>query len=63
VFTVAVSLGGVESLVDPWMMSASVISPEERRAAGISDSLVRMPVGIEGGTDLIQDAEQALSLL
>jgi cystathionine gamma-lyase len=64
VFTVAVSLGGVESLVDhPWTMSASFISPEERRAAGISDSLVRMPIGIEDSQDLIQDIEQALSLL
>jgi len=64
VFTVAVSLGGVESLVDhPWTMSASFITPEERRAAGVSDSLVRMPVGVEDSTDLIQDIEQALSVL
>ncbi|OYR40812.1 cystathionine gamma-synthase [Halorubrum sp. Ib24] len=64
VFTVAVSLGGVESLVDhPWTMSASFISPEERRAAGVSDSLVRMPVGIEDSNDLIQDIKQSLSLL
>lgn len=61
-FTIAVSLGGVESLVDhPWTMSASFISPDERRAAGISESLVRLPVGIEDSTDLVADLEQALS--
>jgi cystathionine beta-lyase/cystathionine gamma-synthase len=61
VFTIAVSLGGVESLVDhPWTMSASFISPEERREAGISESLVRMSVGIEDTSDLIEDLGQAL---
>ena len=61
VFTIAVSLGGVESLVDhPWTMSASFISPEERREAGISESLVRMPIGIEGTSDLIEDIDRAL---
>lgn len=64
VFTIAVSLGGVESLVDhPWSMSASFISPEERRAAGLSESLVRLPVGIESSSDLVDDLEQALAHL
>lgn len=64
VFTVAVSLGGVESLVDhPWSMSASFVSPEKRRAAGISESLVRASVGIESSNDLIQDLDQALAKL
>jgi cystathionine gamma-lyase len=64
VFRTAVSLGGVESLVDhPWSMSASFISPEERREAGISESLVRFPVGIEHSDDLIADLEQALENL
>ncbi|WP_101296491.1 trans-sulfuration enzyme family protein [Halegenticoccus soli] len=63
-FKIAVSLGGVESLIDhPWSMSASFISPEERRAAGISESLVRSPVGIECSDDLISDLERALSHL
>jgi cystathionine beta-lyase/cystathionine gamma-synthase len=64
VFTTAVSLGGVESLIDhPWSMSASFISPDERRMAGISDSLLRMPVGIESSDDLIRDLDQAFAHL
>jgi cystathionine beta-lyase/cystathionine gamma-synthase len=64
IFTIAVSLGGVESLVDhPWSMSASFISPEERRVAGISESLVRTPIGIESKNDLIRDLKQALAHL
>ena len=64
VFTIAVSLGGVESLVDhPWSMSASFVSPETRRSAGISESLVRAPVGIENSEDLIRDLDQALANL
>lgn len=64
VFTVAVSLGGVESLVDhPWSMSASFLPPEKRRAAGISESLVRAPVGIESAHDLIRDLDRALGKL
>lgn len=63
-FTVAVSLGGVESLVDhPWTMSASFVSPKKRRSAGISESLIRAPVGIESASDLIRDLEQALAKL
>ncbi|QLD84172.1 PLP-dependent transferase [Natronomonas halophila] len=63
-FTTAVSLGGVESLVDhPWTMSASFMPAADRREAGISESLVRMPVGIESSTDLIRDIEQALNYL
>ena len=64
VFTIAVSLGGVESLVDhPWSMSASFVSPETRRSAGISESLVRAPVGIENSEDLLRDLDQALANL
>ncbi|MBX0324370.1 PLP-dependent aspartate aminotransferase family protein [Halomicroarcula sp. F13] len=63
-FRTAVSLGGVESLVDhPWSMSASFIPPEERRDAGISESLIRLPVGIEHSDDLIADLEQGLDNL
>jgi len=62
VFTLAVSLGGTESLVDhPATMSASYLSEEEREAAGILDSLVRIPVGIERVDDLIDDLDQALA--
>ncbi|RKD88643.1 trans-sulfuration enzyme family protein [Halopiger aswanensis] len=64
VFTLAVSLGGTESLVDhPATMSASYLSDAEREAAGISESLVRIPVGIESVDDLRTDLEQALANL
>lgn len=62
VFTLAVSLGGTESLVDhPATMSASYLSDKEREAAGIPDSLIRIPVGIEHIDDLIADLDQALA--
>ncbi|WP_274325355.1 PLP-dependent transferase [Halosimplex aquaticum] len=64
VFTLAVSLGGTESLVDhPATMSASYLSDKERKAAGIPDSLVRIPVGVEHVDDLISDLDRALSNL
>ena len=60
-FTLAESLGGVESLIEhPAIMTHASI-PEDRRARlGISDSLVRLSVGVEDGDDLIADLEQAL---
>jgi len=58
---IAPSLGGVESLVEmPVSMSYWDRTPEERRAYGITDSLVRFSCGIEDGDDLIADLEQAL---
>jgi len=58
----APSLGGVESLLTrPWTTSHSGMSPQERAKAGVTDSLVRMSVGIEDAQDLIDDVEQALS--
>jgi len=64
VFTLAVSLGGTESLVDhPATMSASYLDTEDRIAAGIPDSLVRLAVGIEHSEDLIADLDRALSAL
>ncbi|WP_459193221.1 trans-sulfuration enzyme family protein [Halosimplex sp. J119] len=64
VFTLAVSLGGTESLVDhPATMSASYLSAEARVAAGIPDSLVRFAVGIEHREDLIADLDRALAHL
>jgi cystathionine gamma-lyase len=60
-FTLAESLGGVESLAGyPATMSHSAMSVEGRRAAGITDSLVRLSVGVEDAGDLIADVEQAL---
>lgn len=57
----APSLGGVETLITrPAMTSHSGMSPEERRRAGISDSLIRLSVGLEATDDLIADLDQAL---
>jgi cystathionine beta-lyase/cystathionine gamma-synthase len=57
----APSLGGVESLITrPVTTSHSGLSPQERQAMGISDSLIRLSVGIEATEDLIEDFEQAL---
>ena len=62
VFILAVSLGGVESLLQhPASMTHSKISKENRLKAGISDELVRISVGIEDAEDLIDDLEQALA--
>ena len=61
VFSLAPSLGGVESLVtQPHTTSHHDISIEERAARGITDSLVRLSVGIESESDLINDLNQAL---
>jgi methionine-gamma-lyase len=60
--TLAVSLGGVETLIEhPASMTHSGVQAEERLAAGISDGLVRLSVGIEDVRDLIADLEQALA--
>lgn len=61
VFTVAESLGGVESLVDhPGLMTHASIPPDKRRALGIDDTLIRLSVGIEDVADLRADLQQAL---
>ena len=55
------SLGGVESLVEqPALMSHFELDPEERRAIGVTDGLVRYAAGIEDADDLIADLAQAL---
>jgi len=57
----APSLGGVESLITrPATTSHAGMAPEERRRLGISDSLIRLSVGLEAAEDLIEDFEQAL---
>jgi cystathionine beta-lyase len=62
-FTLAESLGGVESLVNhPVTMSHGSIPEKERLKIGITNSLVRLSVGIEDIEDLLADLEQALSL-
>jgi cystathionine gamma-lyase len=61
IFTIAESLGGVESLVDhPAIMTHASVPAEAREKLGISDSLVRLSVGIEEAGDLIADLENAL---
>jgi cystathionine gamma-lyase len=61
VFTLAESLGGVESLVDhPAIMTHASLPAEARAKLGISDSLVRLSVGIEDVEDLVADLEAAL---
>jgi len=62
IFTLAESLGGVESLIEhPAVMTHASIPPEQRAALGISYSLVRLSAGIEAAEDLIADIEQALA--
>jgi methionine-gamma-lyase len=62
VATLAVSLGGVETLIEhPASMTHAGMAREDRLAAGITDGLVRYSVGIEDAADLVADLEQALS--
>ena len=61
-FSVAESLGGVESLVcHPATMTHAAMAPEARTRAGIGESLVRFSVGIEAGEDLLSDLDTALN--
>ena len=62
VFTLAESLGGVESLANhPALMTHASIPEEKRKEIGITDDLVRLSVGIEDIDDLLEDLKQALS--
>jgi cystathionine gamma-lyase len=61
-FTLAESLGGVESLIEhPAIMTHASVPPEVRAELGIDNGLVRLSVGIEDADDLIQDLRSALS--
>jgi len=61
-FSLAESLGGVESLVcHPASMTHAAVEREALAAAGIGDNLVRLSVGLEHGQDLVDDLEQALA--
>jgi cystathionine beta-lyase/cystathionine gamma-synthase len=61
VFSLAESLGGVESLINhPASMTHASIPKEERMRSGFVDSLIRLSVGIEDSEDLLDDLEQAL---
>ena len=63
-FTLAPSLGGVDSLVSiPVLTSHAMISPEDRAKMGVAEQLIRLSVGIENADDLIADLEQALKVV
>lgn len=63
-FTLAPSLGGVDSLVTiPVLTSHAMITPEHRQKMGVTEQLVRLSVGIENADDLIRDLEHGLSVL
>lgn len=60
-FTLAESLGGIESLIEhPALMTHATIPPAQREVLGISDGLIRLSVGIEDVKDLIADLSQAI---
>jgi len=62
IFALAESLGGVESLIEhPATMSHASMGSEHRRIAGITDSVIRLSIGIEDADDLVADLLQALS--
>ncbi len=61
-FSLAESLGGIESLIaHPATMTHASMSLEARKAAGIGDNLLRLSVGLENAEDLVADLEQALA--
>jgi cystathionine gamma-synthase len=63
-FTLAPSLGGVESLVTiPVLTSHAMISAQERAEMGVTEQLIRLAVGIENADDLIADLEHGLSTI
>lgn len=60
VFSLAESLGGVESLIEhPAIMTHASVPPEQRKKLGIDDSLIRLSVGVEDIEDLMNDLKQA----
>ncbi len=60
----AVSLGGVDSLIQhPASMTHAAVPPEERIKAGITDELIRLSVGIEDVEDIIEDLDQGFALI
>ena len=61
-FSLAESLGGVESLIEhPAIMTHASVEPERRRHLGISDGLIRLSVGLEHADDLLADLEGAFA--
>jgi cystathionine beta-lyase/cystathionine gamma-synthase len=63
-FTLAPSLGGVDSLVTiPVLTSHAMIAPEVRRKMGVTEQMIRISVGVENVDDLIADLEAGLAVL
>jgi cystathionine beta-lyase/cystathionine gamma-synthase len=63
-FTLAPSLGGVDSLVSiPVLTSHAMVAADRRQKMGVTEQLIRISVGIENGDDLIADLEQALKVV
>jgi cystathionine gamma-lyase len=61
IFALAESLGGVESLIEhPAIMTHASIPPEQRRALGIDDAMIRLSIGVENVEDLLRDLSSAL---
>ena len=61
IFTLAESLGGVESLIEnPALMTHMSVPPEQRKILGIADNFIRISTGIEDLEDLMNDVKQAL---
>jgi methionine-gamma-lyase len=59
----AVSLGGIETLIEhPWSMTHADMTPDQKRAAGITQAMIRLSVGLEHPEDMAADLEQALAL-
>ncbi len=64
VFTLAESLGGVESLVEhPAIMTHASMPPDKRRKLGITDDMIRISVGVETQQDLLDDLDRALGAM
>jgi cystathionine gamma-lyase len=63
-FSLAESLGGVESLINhPALMTHASVSKQQREKLGVTDSLVRLSVGVEDVRDLIDDLKSALEAI
>lgn len=61
IFTLAESLGGVESLAQcPYFMTHASVPEEQRKLLGITENLIRLSCGLESTDDLIADIDQAL---
>jgi cystathionine gamma-synthase/methionine-gamma-lyase len=62
-FAIAPSLGAVESIVtQPITTTHHGVAPDERRARGIANSMIRLSIGLEDAADLIKDLDQALAV-